>query len=79
MGALEAGGEGGSVSEEKKEEGTDLSEYARHGAPRPEQSPDMPTRSTGKTILRVLGIALGIAAFIFLFVVGACFIALAHW
>jgi len=35
--------------------------------------------SSGSKILRGCGIAIGIAALIFLFICGACFIALSQW
>jgi hypothetical protein len=63
------------VSEEKGEDGKriEVEEFkvARYPPPDPE--------GRGSRILRGCGIALGIAALVFLFAVGACFIALSQW
>ena len=63
------------MNEEKKPDDKrivveELDEYAR-------TQPEPP--GTGSRWLRGCGIALGIAALVFLFVVGACFISLARW
>jgi hypothetical protein len=72
---------------DKKDEdqGTDLSEYARDRpkAPPVEVEDWKPVHdkddSVGKRILRGCGIAVGIAALIFFFIAGACFIAYSQW
>ncbi len=63
------------MNEEKKPDDKrivveELDEYAR-------TQPEPP--GTGSRWLRGCGIALGIAALVFLFVVGACFISLSGW
>ena len=68
------------MSEDKKDKVTNP--YA--GPPEippwnPDDKPGSRERSTGDKILRGCGIALGIAALIFLFIVGACFISLSRW
>ena len=72
------------MSEDKKDKGTDVRgdpRYRPSDAPLPEHDPTQKDResSTGQKWLRGCGIALGIAALIFLFIVGACFIALSRW
>ncbi len=66
-----------STGEEDKNKGTDFSDYARNrpGEPPPERL-HADTAGSGSRFLRGCGIAVGIAAFVFLFVVGACFVAL---
>ena len=60
---------------EKKEERGKMEvgefEVARYPPPDPE--------NRGSRILRGCGIALGIAVLVFLFAVGACFLALSQW
>jgi len=46
----------------------DFSEFAKHSSPKPEES------SGGSSFLRGCGIALGIVALIFFFIVGTCFL-----
>jgi hypothetical protein len=66
------------VSEDKKDQRTDFSEYARNRPPgSPEENEGEPKR--GNRVLRGCAIALGIAALIFFFIVGACFISMSRW
>ena len=72
------------MTEEKKDKTTDLSDYARYRPPNsPPPDPEHEMRyeepSTGGRILRGCGIAVGIAALVFLFIFGACFISLSRW
>ena len=65
------------MNEEKdqKPEGSeqDFSEFAKSRSQLP------PPADTGGSFLRGCGIAVGIVALIFFFVVGACFIKLSQW
>jgi len=87
MATVETRGPGDFMTEEKKDpdKATDLSDYARYRPPNsPPPTPEQEfryeeERSTGGKILRGCGIAVGIAALVFLFIVGACFISLSRW
>ena len=63
------------MNEEKKDYDKKIEveefEVARYPPPDP--------KDRGSRILRGCGIALGIAALVFLFAVGACFVALSQW
>ena len=66
-----------STEDEDKNKGTDLSDYARDRAgARPPDPVHHDTSGSGSSFLRGCGIAVGIAALVFLFVVGACFMAI---
>jgi hypothetical protein len=71
MGALETGeqerGEGCLMNEEKKEK-PEPAEFEVARYPKPE-------KGSGSSIIRGCGIALAIAFLVFMFVVGACFMA----
>ena len=70
------------VSEDPRDKGTDLSEYARHRTPAPPPPP--PSRNSDperfrrgffRILLRVIGIALAVALLLIFLVLGVCFIA----
>ena len=69
------------MSEEPRDKGTDLSEYARErpGAP-PPAPPRQPSdsgrfiRGFFRILLRVFAVAVGIAFLLFMLILGVCFI-----
>jgi hypothetical protein len=65
------------VHQDPNDSGTDLSEYARHRtpAPPPLSGSGRFLRGFFRILLRVIGIALGIALLLFFLVLGVCFIA----
>lgn len=66
-----------STGEDDENKGTDFGDYARDRAgARPPERPHHNSSNSGSSFLRGCGIAVGIAALLFLFVVGACFVAL---
>jgi len=71
------------MSDDKKNEGNLRGDprYKPSDAPLPEHdvTRKYEESSTGSKIMRGCGIALGIAALIFVFIVGACFISLSQW
>jgi hypothetical protein len=66
------------MTEDKKDEGSDFSDYAR-ARPELPGKPDANEKGTGSKLVRGCAIALGIAALIFLFIIGACFISFSRW